>query len=813
MEIEGLRIHITGIVQGVGFRPFVYSLAKRFSLTGWVRNTSAGVDIEVDGASAYLEQFVRALQDETPPLARIDELRVESRPANGFTEFTIIQSEAISHAFQPISPDVSICADCLRELFDPQDRRYRYPFINCTNCGPRFTIIQDIPYDRPNTTMAGFPMCPDCAKEYGDPTNRRFHAQPVACSICGPHIWIEKGQASSPQIPCRDDDAIGEVIDLLLQGQIVAIKGLGGFHLACDGLNDDAVNTLRSRKLRVDKPFALMMPDIETVQKHCYLSEQERQLLESRQRPIVILRKKPESTISQAVAPKQATLGVMLPYTPLHYLLFSPPPTRLADQPKICPVLVMTSGNLSEEPIAIENDEARLRLSKLADAFLMHNRPIQTRCDDSVVRIFSVPRKTAKDDTQVETNPVSQSVIKKDETLPLRRSRGYAPNPVILKWYSPPILATGAELKNTFCLARDQYAFLSHYIGDMENYETFLAFENGIKHYEKLFRVNPEIIAYDLHPDYLATRYANERAGRESLKLLGIQHHHAHIAACMAENGLSDNEPVIGIAFDGTGYGTDRAIWGGEFLIASYRGFQRAAHFKYMPLPGGDAAIRKPARIALAYLWQADIPWSPEHSPYQALCAEERTALRSQLEHQINTPMTSSVGRLFDAIAALAGVRQKINYEAQAAIELEALVDQTENGAYPFEMIFPVSKPSPGSTPSLWDLIPLEISPVPMLNSLLEDIGAGVSPSIVAARFHNALAEVVVSVCKIIRTETSLSRVALSGGVWQNLTLLNKTCQLLIDNGFQIIVHHQVPPNDGGLSLGQVAIAAHCINS
>lgn len=811
MEIEGLRIHITGIVQGVGFRPFVYSLAKRFSLTGWVRNTSAGVDIEVDGTSAYLEQFVRALQTEAPPLARIDDFRVESRPANGFTEFTIIQSEAISHAFQPISPDVSICADCLRELFDPQDRRYRYPFINCTNCGPRFTIIQDIPYDRPNTTMAGFPMCPDCAKEYNDPTNRRFHAQPVACAVCGPHIWVEKGRGSGSQISCRGDDAIGEVIDLLSQGQIVAIKGLGGFHLACDALNDEAVNTLRARKLRVDKPFALMMPDIETVQKHCYLSEQERQLIESRQRPIVILHRKPDSTISQAVAPNQVTLGVMLPYTPLHYLLFSPPPAHQPDQSNRCSVLVMTSGNLSEEPIAIDNDEARRRLSKLADAFLMHNRPIQTRCDDSVVRILSIPGKITEDDKRIGTKPIPQRVINTGDTLPLRRSRGYAPNPIILHWNSPPILATGAELKNTFCLARDQYAFLSHYIGDMENYETFLAFESGINHYEQLFRVKPEIIAYDLHPNYLATRYAKERAERENLIPLGIQHHHAHIAACMAENGIADNEPVIGIAFDGTGYGTDGAIWGGEFLIASYQGFQRAGHLEYMPLPGGDAAIRKPARVALAYLWQANIPWSAELSPFQALCVEERTALRSQLEHQINTPMTSSVGRLFDAVAALTGVRQQVNYEAQAAIEFETLVDQTEIDAYPFEIIFPTV--SPGSAASPWEIAPLKISPKPILQALLRDIEIGVSPSIISARFHNTLAEVVVSVCKIIRKETSLSKVALSGGVWQNLILLNKTRQLLDDNDFQIIVHHQVPPNDGGISLGQAAIAAHWINS
>ncbi len=811
MEIEGLRIHITGIVQGVGFRPFVFSLAKRLSLTGWVRNTSAGVDIEVDGASNHLEQFVQALHNEAPPLARIDEFKVERRPADNFTDFKIIHSEAIVHAFQPVSPDVSICSDCLRELFDPNDRRYRYPFINCTNCGPRFTIIQDIPYDRPNTTMSGFPMCPDCAREYSDPTNRRFHAQPVACPVCGPRVWLE--ESNYPFVSAeihdplshQDDQAIAQAIELLAQGKIVAIKGLGGFHLACDAFNDDAVNTLRARKLRVDKPFALMMPDVETVEKHCFLNEAERQLLESRQRPIVILRRKPESNISPAVAPKQDTLGVMLPYTPLHYLLFSPSPRPISDQQRTCQVLVMTSGNLSEEPIATDNDEARLRLGKLADAFLMHNRPIQTRCDDSVVRFFSVPEAILTDHP-IKINPQKKG-HNPDNLLPLRRSRGYAPDPILLRWNSPQILATGAELKNTFCLVRDQYAFLSHYIGDMENYETFLAFENGIQHFEQLFKVNPDIIACDLHPDYLATRYAKERVERENLKLVNIQHHHAHIAACMADNRLSNEETVIGVAFDGTGYGTDGAIWGGEFLIANYRGFQRAAHLQYMPLPGGDAAIRKPARIALAYLWQSELPWFPELAPSQALCAEERTALRAQLEHRINTPLTSSVGRLFDAVAALAGIRQQVNYEAQAAIELEALVDRPEDKSYPFEII----SPSSGEKPLSENNAPLEISLAPLLGALLQDMSNEVPPSIIAARFHNAMAEVILDVCNIIRSETSISRVALSGGVWQNLTLLESTCRLLVDHGYQIFVHHQVPPNDGGISLGQAAIAAHYI--
>ncbi|NOY99273.1 MAG: carbamoyltransferase HypF [Chloroflexi bacterium] len=766
-ELAGLRIHITGIVQGVGFRPFVYGLAKRLALNGWVRNTSAGVDIEVDGDSAALDEFVRALRDEAPPLSRIDELTASPQASNGFTDFEIVHSEAIPDAFQPISPDVSICPDCLRELFDPGDHRYRYPFINCTNCGPRFTIIKDIPYDRPKTTMASFEMCPTCAAEYADPLDRRFHAQPVACPDCGPQVTFERSNLPTFQ-PVTGDGAVLEACSALAGGEIVAIKGLGGFHLACDATNAAAVRELRRRKLRVDKPFALMMPDMAAVERHCVVDEAERVLLESVARPIVLLRRRPDSPIAREVAPNQDTLGVMLPYTPLHYLIFDRRP-RL-------PALVMTSGNLSEEPIAYTNDDARERLSALADAFLMHDRDIYVRCDDSVVRVVRREPSAAGWHASV---------------YPVRRSRGYAPFPVKLPWDAPPLLAVGAELKNTFCITNRNYAFLSHHIGDMENYETLRSFEQGVEHFERLFRVTPEAVAYDLHPNYLTTRYALQRAERDNLPTIGVQHHHAHIAACMAEHGLDGKRPVIGVAFDGTGYGEDGAIWGGEFLIADYQSCQRAAHLAYFPLAGGDAATKRPSRTALSLLWMLGMDWDERLAPAQDLCQEERAALRIQLERKLNAPLTSSMGRLFDAAAALAGVRQQVNYEAQAAIEFEALADPHETGKYPFD----------GSGP--------EVLVRSALESLVADVLGGVPTPVISARFHNGLAEMVRVVCNRLRAESGLTEVALSGGVWQNMFLLARTLDVLGADGFHVLIHRQVPANDGGLALGQAAIAVH----
>ncbi len=785
---QGRQIQVKGIVQGVGFRPFIFALAERYGLTGWVRNTSAGVDIAVDGLPQALDAFVQAIRTEAPPLAQIDEVTAVAIPANGYTAFEIVHSEAISGAFQPISPDVCICDDCLHELFDPNDRRYLYPFINCTNCGPRFTIIQDIPYDRPLTTMAPFAMCAECRREYEEPRDRRFHAQPVACPVCGPTVWLDLGFGISDFGKARSSEiqnpkfAIEMTQRLLVEGKIVAIKGLGGFHLACDALNATAVATLRARKLRRDKPFALMMPGLETVAQHCYVNDAEQELLLSRARPIVILRKRRDSPISPECAPGQNTLGVMLPYTPLHYLLFHQS-SIARPQPSI---LVMTSGNLSEEPIAYRNEEARTRLVNLADAFLMHNREIHVRCDDSVMRIYALQVPVAD---STASNRQASSV---NSQLPIRRSRGYAPLPIKLPWEAPPMLATGAELKNTFCLSNGRYAFLSHHIGDMENFETLQSFEQGVAHFEKLFRVQPALIAYDLHPNYLASRYARERAEREGITAVAVQHHHAHIAAVMAENGHPGDRPVIGVSFDGTGYGDDGAIWGGEFLIADYARYERPFHLVYTPLPGGDTAVREPWRLALAWLRHCGFGISDFRllisSQIPNPKAEIAPLVWQQMERGINAPLTSSMGRLFDAVAALVGLRHSVNYEAQAAIELEALVDPNESGAYPFT-------------------IHNSIDPAPLIHAILADLRQNTPIPTIAARFHNGVAQMTLDVCRELRRRTGINEVALSGGVWQNVTLLQKTVQLLQQEQFTLLLHSQVPPNDGGLALGQTAVA------
>jgi hydrogenase maturation protein HypF len=759
-EIRARYIHVTGLVQGVGFRPFVYNLATGLDLSGWVLNSSAGVEIEVIGPAMVLDEFVGRLRSEAPPLSRIEQIIVkeievpEPRPDG----FVIRHSEARAGEFQPISPDVAICDDCLRELFDPNDRRYRYPFINCTNCGPRFTIIQDIPYDRPKTTMAPFPMCPDCQAEYDDPANRRFHAQPNACPVCGPRVWFQIGESAigNQRLHRVSEPAIQETRRVLVEGGVVAVKGLGGFHLACDATNDEVVDKLRERKGRVDKPFALMSFDLETVEQYCKVNDAERVLLTSHERPIVLLRQRPDSAISAHVAPGNRYLGVMLPYTPLHYLLLEP-------TGGFPPALVMTSGNYSEEPIATDNAEALERLASLADAFLLHDRDIHARCDDSVTRVFA------------------------GAELPVRRSRGYAPYPVHLPFPVRQVLAVGAELKNTFCLTRERYAFLSQHIGDMENYETLRFFEQMVEQLERTFRIKPEIIAHDMHPTYLSTQYAKEH---HALRITyhAVQHHHAHIAACMAENGLSGGQPVIGVAFDGTGYGTDGAIWGGEFLIADYASFHRAAHLKYVPLPGGDAAIRRPYRTALSHLWAVEVPWENDLPPAAAAPAAERTVLVQQLERGVNTVPTSSIGRLFDAVSALAGVCQEINYEAQAAIELEMLVEDGVEDAYPFGL---------GE----------QVDSGPCIRAVVADVRQGVPVGVVAAKFHNGLAAMVRDICSQLRDETDLNKVALSGGVFQNITLLEKTVMFLREAGFTVYIHQLVPPNDGGIALGQAVVA------
>ncbi len=736
---------VTGVVQGVGFRPFVHGLATGLGLGGIVGNDSGSVFIEVEGPPPAVDEFTRRLRDEAPPLAAIETVTSADVAAAGDQSFRIVPSRVRAGANTLISPDVATCDACLAELFDPTDRRFRYPFTNCTDCGPRFTIIRDVPYDRPLTTMAGFTMCPRCQAEYENPTDRRFHAQPNACPDCGPRIWLER---DGEQVP---GDPVTETRALLDGGAVVAVKGLGGFHLAADAGNDEALGTLRERKGRVDKPFAVMVSDLAAARTVAVVDGAEAALLEGRERPIVLLRKRAGSPLSALVAPGNDYVGIMLPYTPLHHLL-------LAEGAP----LVMTSGNLSEEPIAIDNAEARTRLGGLADAFLLHDRPIHVACDDSVVRHFA------------------------GRELPVRRSRGYAPFPVRLPVEVPPTLAVGGELKATFCLAAGRHAFMSQHIGDMENLETLAAFERAVEHFRALFRIEPEVFVSDRHPGYLSTRWAEQHRGDR--RWVQVQHHHAHIASAMAENGV--DEPVIGFAFDGTGYGDDGAIWGGEILVGGFDRSERAGHLGYVPLPGGDAAIRRPYRTALAHLWAAGAPWD-ETLPAVAACPpEERRVLQRQLERAINTIPTSSAGRLFDAVASLAGTRHSVSYEAQAAMELEAL-DGGDGGRYPLAMA------EDGT-----------IDPGPLIRAVAADVTAGVGQATVSERFHESMARLLVESAQRIRNRTGLDTVALSGGVFQNVRLLGRASELLRDSGFRVLTHRLVPPNDGGLALGQVAAAA-----
>jgi hydrogenase maturation protein HypF len=772
-----MHVRVSGVVQGVGFRPFVYGLAKRLGLRGWVRNTSGGVEIVVEGHKSNVESFIHSLQTEAPPLARINSINSQVELSNiKYSTFDIRPSTNAEGAYQPISPDTAMCPDCERELFDPSDHRYLYPFINCTNCGPRFTIIRDIPYDRPNTTMADFPLCDDCRAEYENPLDRRFHAQPVACPKCGPFVTLRETRVRIPDADPKvstilyRNSAILKARRLLREGHILAVKGLGGFHLACDANNAYAVEELRRRKGRVGKPFALMAADFDTVKEICHVHSEESELLTGCEKPIVLLDKK-RGTGYSSVAPTMDTLGFMLPYTPLHHLLLNQTDPILAREPAPA-VLVMTSGNLSEEPIATDNEEALERLSPLADAFLLHDRPIHVRCDDSVVRIDRRPQTT------------DHTVHRPPSTVFLRRSRGYSPYPVQLPFNGKPTLAVGGELKNTFCLVRDTYAFLSHHIGDMENAETHESFEQGVKHLAHIFRVQPELIAYDLHPNYFTTRYAK----KQSLPQIAVQHHHAHIASCMADNGL-ENKRVIGLSFDGTGYGTDGAIWGGEILLASYADFERFAHLEYLPLPGGDSAIRHPWRIALGYthalgLDIADLPF------LKRISKQEIKIVRQQVDKNINTPPTSSMGRLFDAVASLIGVRSDVTYEAQAAIEMEVLSKPfiASADAYPYEI---------GET----------IKVKALFNAILHDIRAKEPAGMIGARFHRTVAQLAVDVCKQARKKNSLNEAALSGGVWQNQILLDLVRDGLEKEGFTVYFHKQVPTNDGGLSLGQAVIA------
>ena len=761
------RIIVRGIVQGVGFRPFIYRLASDHELKGWVLNSTEGVVIEVEGSTKGIEEFIANITLKVPPLAVIERVKSSFLPPVGYQSFIIQASQEQEDKFVLISPDICICPDCLRELFDSLDRRYHYPFINCTNCGPRFTIVKDIPYDRPKTTMTVFQMCPSCEEEYYNPSDRRFHAQPNACPVCGPRVWLVDGEAAGDSLT-DGEEAITAARHLLRRGATVAVKGLGGFHLACDATNSAAIALLRERKYRVNKPFAIMSLDCQAVESYCHVNDAEKQLLESPQRPIVLLRRKADSPISASVAPGNSYIGVMLPYTPLHYLLLE----RRGDETNNL-ALVMTSGNMSEEPIAIGNDEALERLRPLADAFLLHDRDIHVRCDDSVTRVFDG----------------KEAVI--------RRSRSYAPFPVRFNFEMRQVLACGAELKNTFCVTKENYAFLSQHIGDMENLETLNSFEAGIEHFKRLFRVSPEVIAYDLHPEYLPTKYA-ARLKREGVQgsstevqFVAVQHHHAHIASCMAENGVQ--EPVIGVAFDGTGYGEDGQIWGGEFLVCDFQHFERRAHLKYVVLPGGEAAIRKPYRMAVSHLYNLPSALTSGLTLFDRINPVELEIIRRQIERRLNSPLTSSCGRLFDAVSSLLGICDVITYEGQAAIEMEMLADESVEDGYHWPL--PRGK------------FPIAINQEHILRDIIHDLRAGVPITVISAKFHNAVAGMVSEVCCLIRERDGLNRVALSGGVFQNVYLLKRTLSHLQRQGFETHIHHQVPCNDGGIALGQAVVA------
>jgi len=750
------------------------------------------VKIEVEGEAELIEQFYSELNTEAPPLARIEDIAITYHPPMGHGSFEIRHSVAEEGKYQLISPDIATCQACLSELLDSHDRRYRYPFTNCTNCGPRFTIIEDIPYDRPKTTMRYFRMCPRCQAEYDNPLDRRFHAQPNACPKCGPQVELVDNQgapviarrATTGQSPL---DAIARASQLLRKGEIVAVKGLGGFLLACDATADTAVKKLRQRKRRSSKPFAIMVGDMDEAKKHCYVSPEEEKLLTSPQSPIVLMRWKEDSSVSREAAPNLEYLGVMLPYTPLHHVLL-----RGAELP-----LVMTSGNISEEPIAKDNDEALRRLSGIADYFLIHDRDIYSRYDDSV------------------------AMVERGENQLVRRARSYAPYPIHLTFEAKQVLGCGAEVKNTFCLTKDSHAFLSQHIGDMENMETLEHFDNTISLYERLFRIEPEIVAFDLHPDYLATRYAQNLA-ESAKKLVPVQHHHAHIVSCMADNGLE--APVIGVAFDGTGLGTDGHIWGGEFFVADYRSFDRVGHLEYLPLPGGDAAIKRPYRIAIGYILSLlgesalNAAIASAAQPQLALVGRvnpvEIEVIRRQIERGINSPLTSSMGRLFDAISALIGIRGEIDYEGQAAVELEMAAYTCHcDGRLPSVIARSASDEAISYGEESYPYHIAEdkgtrtVELGPLLSAIVEDLKQGTSQGRISVKFHNSMARMVNEMCHLIGDETGIKQVALSGGVFQNRLLLRKTVNLLETDGFQVFTHKQVPCNDGGISLGQAVVA------
>jgi hydrogenase maturation protein HypF len=759
-ERARLKIAATGIVQGVGFRPFIYRIAHRERLTGFVLNNPRGVEIEAEGELGSLSRFLTAIVREKPVRARVDTLTAGFMDEKGDTEFLIEASDHSAERTVLIPPDIATCGDCLRELTDPGDRRYRYPFTNCTNCGPRYTIIRSVPYDRGNTTMSVFDLCPECGREYSDPLDRRFHAEPNACPVCGPELVLRDSRGEV--IDC--DDALSEAIRHLAEGKVVAVKGLGGFHLAADATSEEAVKRLRVRKRREEKPLAIMSADVDTVGTYAEVSGPEEEVLRGPERPIVLLKKKPGGLIADAVAPGNKYLGVMLPYTPIHHLLLAGDITAL----------VMTSGNISEEPIAIDIEDAVRRLGGIADFYLDHNREILSRCDDSVVRLLD------------------------GETIFSRRSRGFVPLPLDLGQGGEVILACGAHLKNTVALTRRNQVFLSQHIGDLENLEAYEFYKSTVRHLEDIVQVSPEVVVHDLHPDYLSTRFALEYPAE---RRIAVQHHHAHIASCLGEAGLDG--PVIGFGLDGTGYGSDGTVWGGEVLVATRKDFLRAGHLETVRMPGGEKAVREPWRMALAHLvsaWERGA-WGeegPDRLSVSGLASllgrpeDEIALVRAALGRRVNSPVTSSCGRLFDAVSALCGVRCEISFEGQAAIELEMILDESETGAYDVRL------GGDGRT---------VIETAHMIAAVAEDLKAGVEPARVSARFHNWLVRSLHETAQRLRSEEGLDTVALSGGCFQNMYLLENLKNMLSQSGFDVIINRLVPANDGGISFGQVVVA------
>ncbi len=764
------RARVDGTVQGVGFRPYVYRLAGELRLGGWVRNDEQGVELEVEGAREAVEAFLERLPAEAPPMAIVERVSAEPRDPHEEHGFVIAPSANAGAPDAMVAPDIATCADCRAELRDPADRRYRYPFVNCTNCGPRFTIVRGVPYDRPRTTMAGFRMCATCLAEYEDPADRRFHAQPNACPVCGPRVRLLEVGGREISEDGRADvggagevgagDAVARAARLLAAGAIVAVKGLGGYHLACRADDVAAVNALRARKHREERPFALMVADLAAAHRLAHIDEHEAALLEDLARPIVLVARRADAPVAEGVAPRAPDLGLMLAYTPLHHLLLDDLGGSVA--------LVMTSGNASDEPIAYEDADARERLSAITDAFLVHDRPIHIRTDDSVARVLHSGHHR--------------------QVLPLRRSRGFVPGALRLPLEARrPVLACGAELKSTFCVARARHAWVSHHIGDLRNWETLRSFREGVAHFEELFAVAPKIVAHDLHPDYLLSAYALERAGVE---LLGVQHHHAHLAAVLAEHGESG--PAVGAIYDGSGYGSDATVWGGELLVGDLERFERVGHLRPAGLPGADRAVREPWRMACAWLAQATGDPQPA-IPVDLLDrvdAERWAAVAGIAEQGVAAPITTSMGRLCDAVAAICGVRSVVTYEGQAAIELEALAHPSEPGTYEI----PYTEG--------------QLDPRPAILGLVADLDAGASTAIVSARFHRGLGAATVRACVEVAAEAGLSLAVLAGGVFQNRLLLESVCAGLQSAGLRVLTPERLPPNDGAISYGQAAIAA-----